>query len=149
MFAGFQITCRSCSEKTFLVHFVLSSIMCQKAILVHLQIVKKGIFGQFEQLKWDQNRIFEQFINHVIIKSFKRFSGSKIRPNVVCLMNFYSSIGRFTKFGMSLTDNEPSQALLMPILTCVAHIITHGNHQQRCPEIKKHFALCLIIRDSL
>ena len=80
-------------------------------------------------------------------------------------MILYSSTGRFTKLGMSLTDNErlkpyewallmsdnePSQALLMPISTCVAYIITHGNHQQKCPEMKKkYFALCLIVRDSL
>ena len=58
-------------------------------------------------------------------------------------MILYSSTGRFTKLGMPLTDNEPSQALLMPVLTYVAHIITHGNHQQRCPEMKNYFALSL------
>ena len=113
------MTSSSCIEKAFLIHFMLSKIMikCQKAILVHFQIVRKGTYGPFE-LKCEQNRIFEQFINQVIVKSFKRFSGPKIRPNVVDLMNLYSSTGRFTKLGMSLTDNESSQALFMPIFTC-------------------------------
>ena len=60
VFQGFQITCRNCFEKTFLIHFVLSSkimIKCQKAILVHFQNIRKCTFGPFEQLKLDQKYI--------------------------------------------------------------------------------------------
>ena len=79
--------------------------------------------------------------NNMVVKFFHI---SKILHFLGIKSEFYhSSTGRFTKLGMSLTDNEPSQALLMPILTCVAHIITPGNHQQKCPEMKNYFALSL------
>ena len=69
VFQGFQITCRSCFKKTFLIHSSKIMIECQKTILVNLKIIRKRTFGPFEQLKLDRNRIFEQFINHVIVKS--------------------------------------------------------------------------------
>ena len=52
VFGGFQMTSSSCIEKAFLINFMLSKIMieCQKAILVHLQIVSEGTFGPLEQL---------------------------------------------------------------------------------------------------
>ena len=78
---GVQIMWRSCFEKAISVHFVsLSKIMitCQKVILVHFKIVRKGAFGPNEQWKMDQNRKFEAIAGYNL-NSFKHFSGPKIK----------------------------------------------------------------------
>ena len=127
-----------------------SSFYCSDGPKAHFRTIWKWTKIAFwhviiifeDKTKWTKNAISRQLL-HVIWTPLKHFSGSKIKLYAVGLMILYSSTGRFTKLGMSLTDNEPSQALFMPLLTCAAHTITHGNHQQKCPEMKKKI-FCIV-----
>ena len=61
VFEGVQSHVWSNLEKASLVHFFFSSnflITCQKASLVHIQIVRKGKFGPDSEKKLDQTCLF-------------------------------------------------------------------------------------------
>ena len=76
VFEGVQNHVRICFEKAGLVHFFFFSkfmITCQKASLVHIQIVRK-VFSP----NLDQTCLFEA-TQHVILDSFKHFSGPKYK----------------------------------------------------------------------
>ena len=92
VFEGVENYVWSCFEKFGPLFFFSKFIItCQKASLVHIQIVRKGNFGpdfssnafwhviiNFEKKKVDQTCIFVA-TSHVILDSFKHFSGPKYK----------------------------------------------------------------------
>ena len=83
-----------------------------------------------DKTNWTKNALSKQFL-HVIWTPWNIFRDEKIKPYVVGLVMLYSWTGRSTKLGMSLTGNEPSQAIFMLTLTSVCQSSTKVSRNEK------------------